>query len=284
MTINHTVENSYLPRPARISRVIEENSQIKTFVLAFADSEFNRSFSYRPGQFMMVSIPHCGEAPISFSSTPSRPGTIQLSVRKAGRLTDAMHQLGAGAMVGLRGPFGRPFPLDRIIGRDLLFVAGGIGLAPLRSVINYCLDQENSYGRVTILYGSRTPDDIAFKRDLDLWREHPRAACRLTVDQARPGWDGPVGVVTDLLAAIEISPANTVALVCGPPLMIRFVLARLSRMGLKEKNIITTLERQMKCGLGICGHCHMDGQLVCVDGPVYTMAQLLELDVMELHP
>ncbi|MCF6290289.1 MAG: FAD/NAD(P)-binding protein [Desulfobacterales bacterium] len=284
MTINHTIENSYLPRPARISEVIEENSRIKTFVLSFADQELNRSFSYRPGQFMMVSIPHCGEAPISFSSTPSRPGTIQLSVRRAGRLTDAMHQLGTGAMVGLRGPFGRPFPLDRIIGRDLLFVAGGIGLAPLRSVINYCLDQDNSYGRLTILYGSRTPDDIAFKRDLDLWRQHPRATCLLTVDQTRPGWDGPVGVVTGLLDAIEVTPANTVALVCGPPLMIRFVLARLSRIGLKEKNIITTLERQMKCGLGICGHCHMDGQLVCVDGPVYTMAQLLELDVMELHP
>ena len=284
MTINHSIENSYLPQPAIIAEVIEENSQIKTFVLAFVDQELNRSFSYQPGQFMMVSVPHCGEAPISFSSTPSRPGTIHLSVRKAGKLTDAMHQLGPGAVVGLRGPFGHPFPLDKTIGRDLLFLAGGIGLAPLRSVINYCLDQDNSYGHATILYGSRTPDDIAFKKDLDKWREHPKATCLLTVDQAQPGWDGPVGVVTTLLDAIEVTPANTVALVCGPPLMIRFVLARLSRMGLKEKNIITTLERQMKCGLGICGHCHMDGQLVCVDGPVYTMAQLLDMDVMELHP
>ncbi|MDA8164276.1 MAG: FAD-binding oxidoreductase, partial [Desulfobacteraceae bacterium] len=159
-----------LPHPARIDEVIVENSQIKTFVLSFVDQR--QDFSYRPGQFMMVSVPHCGEAPISISSTPTRPGAIHLSVRRAGRLTEALHASGAGGVVGLRGPYGRPFPLEAAAGKDLLFVAGGIGLAPLRSVVNHCLDAGHG-GRLEILYGSRTPDDIAFRADLAAWERRP---------------------------------------------------------------------------------------------------------------
>lgn len=277
-------ENSYLPLPAEITEIIVENSQIKTFVLRFADPAANRDFAYLPGQFMMVSIPHFGEAPISFSSTPTRPGTIHLSVRRAGTLTAAMHDLEPGAIIGLRGPFGKPFPLEKINGRDLLFVAGGIGLAPLRAAINYCLDQGDDYGRKVILYGSRTPADIAFKADLDEWQQRDDCTCILTVDEAGPDWDGHVGVVTTLLDDIDLEAGQAVALLCGPPLMIRFVLAKLSRSGFKENNIITTLERHMKCGVGACGHCHMDDKLICIDGPVFTHAQLVELEVMELQP
>ncbi|MGV1099808.1 FAD/NAD(P)-binding protein [Thiovibrio sp. JS02] len=272
----------YLPRQARIDEIVRENSQIKTFVLSFVDQERNRSFSYQSGQFMMVSLPHLGEAPISFSSTPTRPGSIQLSVRRAGRLTRALHEMEVGGRVGLRGPYGRPFPLAELVGHDLIFVAGGIGLAPLRSVVNACLDEREKYGRLTVLYGSRTPSDLAFSADLGLWSQSPGFDCRLTVDATEPGWGGAVGVVTNLLAETDISPEKTVALVCGPPMMIRAVLRLLSEKGLPDAQIITTMERHMKCGVGICRHCHLEGKLVCVDGPVFTLAELRRLSIMEL--
>jgi len=274
--------NIYLPRPVRIDAIIAENSQIKTFVLSFTEQEQQQGFSYLPGQFLMVSIPHCGEAPISISSPPSRPGTVHLSVRQAGLLTNAMHALKPGDIIGLRGPYGKPFALDELAGRDLLFVAGGIGLAPLRSVINQLLDRGHE-GRIEILYGSRTPEDIAFKEDLAAWDAMDKVTCRLTVDSAEPGWNGAVGVVTTLLPQVEIAPQTSVALVCGPPLMIRFVMAELSAKGYADERIITTMERHMKCGVGACGHCHMDDRLVCVDGPVFSLAELRGRDVTELR-
>lgn len=275
-------DNIYLPHPARIIRVIEENSQIKTFALAFTDPRHHDSFAYRPGQFMMVSVPGHGEAPISISSTPTRAGSFELSVRQAGALTTAMHALQPGDLLGLRGPYGKPFPLASLKGRDLLLVAGGIGLAPLRSVINFCLDRREEYGAITLLYGSRSPQDVAFQADLKTWQEAEAMTCLLTVDTTGPGWQGNIGVVTTLLGRISPNLARTSALVCGPSLMIRFVLAELSRMGLKDDDIITTLERHMKCGVGICRHCHMDQTLVCVDGPVFSLAQLRTLQGTEL--
>ena len=261
----------YLPQMARIKNIVRENPQIKTFVLCFVDEDFNSSFSYEPGQFMMVSVPHCGEAPISFSSTPTRPGNIELSVRLAGKLTGAMHELREGDLVGLRGPCGKPFAMDELSGRNLLFVAGGIGLAPLRGVINYCLDK-GGYGKITLLYGSRAPDDIAFSADINSWREQG-VDCRLSVDRAAKGWNGHVGVVTTLLAGLEIESPKS-SLLCGPPVMIKFCLPKLSQMGFTDKEIITTMERHMKCGIGVCGHCYLDNKLVCVDGPVFNLAQL----------
>ncbi len=273
------IENCYLPHPARIREVIEENSQIKTFVVCFIDEEFRENFSYQPGQFLMLSVPHQGEAPISISSTPTRPGDIHLSVRVAGRLTRALHGLKTGDCIGLRGPYGRPFPVSDLAGKDLLFVAGGIGLAPLRSLINYCLDKGNQFGRKTILYGSRLPSDIAFHIDLEEWRQRPDVACHLTVDQSEPGWQGPVGVVTTLWEQADIRPENTAALVCGPPLMIKFVLADLKRFCFDDQAIITTMERYMKCGVGICGHCYFDDKLVCLDGPVFSYDQIRHIQI-----
>ena len=277
-----TDENIYLPYPARIMRVIEENAQIKTFELAFTNPFKNDSFSYRPGQFMMVSIPHEGEAPISIASTPTRPGSLELSVRKAGKLTAAMHAMREGELVGLRGPYGRPFPVEALQGRDLVFVAGGIGLAPLRSLISYALDKREEFGTITLLYGSRSPHDIAFSADLTAWQEQAGVNCLLTVDVAAPGWAGHVGIVTTLLDKIAPAPSRATALVCGPSVMIRAVLAEFTRMGFADDHIITTLERHMKCGVGICRHCHMDSTLVCVDGPVFTLAQLRRLGATEL--
>lgn len=279
MKKNH---NDYHPYPARILRVIEENSQIKTFELAFNDLERNTDFSYLPGQFMMVSVPHYGEAPISIASTPTKPGVIELSVRKAGTLTTAMHAMKQGDALGLRGPYGKPFPLETIKGRDLVFIGGGIGLAPLRSLINYCRDHGNEYGKITLLYGSRSPEDIAFSADLATWQDTQSVKCLLSVDSAGPDWHGHVGLVTTLLDQITPDPASSSAIVCGPSIMIRFVLAALSRMGFADDNIITTLERHMKCGIGVCRHCHMDNTLICADGPVFSLAQLRGLQGTEL--
>ncbi len=274
------MNNMYLPHKAKIEEIVRENPQIKTFMLRFADEDYNRSFRYGPGQFMMVSVPHCGEAPISFSSTPTRPGAIDLSVRLVGKLTGALHEMRPGDQVGLRGPYGTPFNMEELKGRNLLFVAGGIGLAPLRGVINYCLDQ-GGYGQITLLYGSRSPDDIAFTADIAAWRQKG-VDCQLTVDVVTEGWEGPVGVVTTLLPGLAIESPRT-ALVCGPPIMIRFLLLQLSKMGFADREIITTLERHMKCGVGVCGHCHLDNRLVCVVGPVFDLARLKELRVEELE-
>lgn len=280
--MQHIKTDLYLPWPARIDEVIEENSQIKTFVLSFTDKEYNDSFSHEPGQFMMVSIPHCGEAPISISSAPGSRGKIHLSVRRAGKLTGAMHSLGKGAIVALRGPYGRSFPVKNFFGRNLLFLAGGIGLAPLRAVINTCLMSRAEYGQIHILYGSRNPADIAFKEDIAGWQNTSDTQCLLTVDVGDAAWQGHVGVVTELLDQVETPPEKTTAFVCGPPLMIRSVLAALSSKGYKDDQVLTTLERHMKCGVGICRHCHMDDKLVCLDGPVFFLAELRRHHVMEL--
>ena len=273
----------YLPRQAIIKEIIDENSQIKTFALSFVDQEHNTNFSYQPGQFMMVSIPHCGEAPISFSSTPARKDIIRLSVRKAGMLTSAMHELEEGTIIGLRGPYGTPFPMDYLLTRDLLFIAGGIGLAPLCSVINSCLCDPDYSGQISILYGSRTPADIAFMGEINFWRQNQNTKCLLTVDQATSDWNGNTGVVTTLFEQAEINPEKQTAVICGPPMMIKAALIELKEIGFNDNDIITTLERHMKCGVGVCRHCHMDSKLVCVDGPVFTLAQLKELDVMEIR-
>ncbi len=276
-----TITDIYLPRQARVKQVVVENSQISTFVLVFSDSQYNEAFRYQPGQFMMVSLPHCGEAPISISSPPTRPGTIHLSVRRAGKLTNAMHGLRVGDSIGLRGPYGRPFPMKQLRERDLLFVAGGIGLAPLRAVINGCLDQRDQFGTITVLYGSRNPSDIAFQDDLALWQKQG-VDCRLTVDTAETGWDGAVGLVTSLMDELKPELSRSTALICGPPLMFRAVLGRLTTMGFRDEQVLTTMERHMKCGVGICRHCHMDGKLACVDGPVFSLAELRQLKILEL--
>jgi len=272
--------NAYLPRQAYIKRIIKENSTVKTLECVFEDEIFNTDFTYLPGQFMMLSVPHCGEAPISLSSSPTQPGSFDLSIRKAGKLTGAVHDLRTGDMVGVRGPYGRPFPMDDLRGHNLLFVAGGIGMAPLRSAIRFCLDKAEDYGDITVLYGCKHPHEICFNSDLAGWRQSGLVRCLLTVDEGNRDWDGRVGLVTGLLDEVDLDGANDKAIVCGPGVMIRFVLQRLEAMGFHDTNMITTLERHMKCGIGICGHCHFEGKMVCTDGPIFTRAELPDLEVL----
>ncbi len=270
-------DNLYLPRQARVEKIVQQNSLVRTFDLAFIDPILETDFSYQPGQFMMLSVPHCGEAPFSFSSAPTRGNGFSLSIRKVGRLTTALQEIRVGDTVAVRGPFGRPFPLEELAGRDLLFVAGGIGMAPLRSVIEFCIDRRGDFGDITVLYGCRTPEDICFQEDFRHWSGAGLLTALLTVDAPFPGWQGQVGLVTDLLVPAVVG-RNTTALVCGPGIMIRFVVEKLRSLGLADGDILTTLERHMKCGVGICGHCHCDDKMICTDGPVFHVSELPDLE------
>jgi len=267
-------DNLYLPRAAEITRVRPLTATEKLFELRLLDG---KDLGHRPGQFIELSILGIGEAPISVTSSPTRKGSFELAVRATGNVTNALHRAEPGTFVGIRGPFGNGFPMDKIVGRDLLFVAGGIGLFPLRSAINYVLDNRNSYGRVIILFGSRRPSEQLFLEEIAAWRQSNAVEYHETVDREEPGWKGNVGVITTLFPKIQIDPARTTAIIVGPPVMYRFVVAECLKKGLKETDVIVSLERRMKCGVGKCGHCQIDNVLVCQDGPVFTIGQLQSL-------
>lgn len=270
-------KNELLPKPAVIREIVTETHDIKTFTITFSDPAVQEAFRYRPGQFVEISVLGVGEAPISITSTPSRPGFIELSIKRVGQVTEAIHRLNVGDVVGVRGPYGNGFPVEEAIGHDLLFVAGGIGLAPLRSLINYVFDNREKYGRVKILYGARAPGDIVFAREMERWAEEPDTEVLITVDRGDAGWRGNVGLVTTLIPRIELAPATFTAFVCGPPVMIPAVINELLRLGFAEDRIISTLENYMKCGIGKCGHCLLGGKYLCVEGPVFRYTEMKKL-------
>lgn len=272
--------NVYLPKRAIVKDIVQQNELVRTLHIAFEDEIYNKDFIYQSGQFMMLSMPHCGEAPISFSSSPSRPGSFSLSVRRVGKLTNSVFELRPGDMVGVRGPYGRPFPMNDLAGRNLIFTAGGIGMAPLRSVIEFCTDNRGNYGDITVLYGCKSPGDFCFREELQNWDKAGLIKTHFTVDEACDEWNGCVGLVTSLLDRVEIQDNSTKALVCGPGVMIRFVFERLIAMGLPKSEIITTLERHMKCGVGICGNCHYEEKMICTDGPVFAGSEISNLETL----
>ena len=265
----------YQPQISEIARVEEETPDTRTYFLA-ADGIAWRD-AYRPGQFVELSVFGAGEAPFCLSQSPTRADYIEVTVRRTGAVTNQLDSYDAGDHVGLRGPFGNGFPFERARGMDLIFVGGGIGLPPLRSLINYVLDRRSDYGDVKVFYGARTPADRVYKNELAEWRRSPDLSLVETVDRAEDGWDGHVGVVTRLLKGLAVHPASTLAFTCGPPVMLKFVMAELVGLGLPASNIVTTLERYMKCGVGKCGHCCVGHHYICVDGPVYNLDQIQRL-------
>jgi sulfhydrogenase subunit gamma (sulfur reductase) len=271
------VANIYLPHTAFIKKIKEETVDIKTFTLCFKEEELKNKFTFRPGQFVLVSVFNCGEAPFSISSSPEVAGEIQLSIKKAGLLTGEIHSLQEGDEICMRGPYGNGFSLERLYGSNLLFIGGGIGLAPLRSLIQYVFAKKSDFGGATILYGARTPEDIVFKEELNKWSRENEAEVLITVDRGDSGWKGNTGPVTHLWEKIEISPTNTKAVICGPPVMIPYVVFDLLKMGFAEEDIISTLERNMKCGVGKCGHCTLGSRFACIDGPVFTYNEMKKL-------
>ncbi len=267
-------ESLYRPYPCTVESIDDLTPTEKLFRLVRADG---KDFAHKPGQFMQVSILGAGEAPISVSSSPTRGKHLDLGIRKAGTLTGIMHdELKPGDTIGIRGPFGRWFDTDAMQGKDLLLISGGCGLAPMRSLIQYCEDRRDEFRNVTILYGAKSPQDILYKGELLEWQKSDTLDCRYTVDSVTEGtcWDGNVGLITTLIPPLKVSPKRTVAVVIGPPVMYRYVIAELHQKGLDDDQIVVSLERHMKCGVGKCGHCTIDHLYVCLDGPVFWLNQV----------
>jgi NAD(P)H-flavin reductase len=271
--------NPHIPEPARIVRTYYLTEDVKFFQVRIAEMEKALSFKYRPGQFAMISVLGAGEAPFSISSTPSRPGLLEFCIRKAGIVTNSIFKLKENGPIGVRGPYGNGFPIEKMIKKDVLIVMGGLGAAPLRSVLLYCLDNRDQFQRVILLHGAKRPDEMIFRDEFFALKERDDLECLLTVDEDDTGkWKGKIGVVTALFPHLkEIDPSNTYALVCGPPVMYKFVLRELVNMDIPKHQILMTLERRMKCGVGKCGHCAIDYIYTCIDGPVFTYWDVLHM-------
>ncbi|MDD5095373.1 MAG: FAD/NAD(P)-binding protein [Dehalococcoidia bacterium] len=237
-----------------------------------------RELGNKPGQFVEVSVLGIGEAPISVSSSPTQKGSFQLVVRNAGNVTRAIHNLKPGDKLGIRGPFGTNFPVEGTMkGKDIIFVCGGLGLAPVRSAINYVMDNRKNYGNVTILYGCRNPVERLFINEVKNWASKDRVTYTETVDRGDENWKGNVGVITTLMTDMSVDPGKTVAIVCGPPVMYKFAIMSLYKTGMTADNIYVSLERHMKCGVGKCGHCQINGLYACQEGPVFKYADVAEV-------
>ena len=271
-------KNIYLPEVAVLDRVVDDIPEVKTFYWRFenpaAQAEFKR---FRPGQFAQISLFGVGEFPASLPPSPTEEKTF-FTIRQVGSCTSALHQLKEGDHFAVRGPYGNGFPMEEYYGKNLVFVAGGIGLIPLRSCIVYALEHRQKFQRIQVFYGAKTPGELMYVANFREWKEKG-LECYLTVDRGGQEWTGNVGVVGSLfkIPGVTIPVDNTVAFVCGPPIMFRFVIKDLLALGFQERNIVSTLERYMKCGVGKCGHCCIGVAYICVDGPVFTYEQIKRL-------
>ena len=274
--------NLYIPKIAVIQKIIDETPDTKTFRVAFADTEYAKTFSWEPGQFVEVTVFGAGEMPIGFASSPLEKSFIELTIVDRGKVSGAMHGLKEGDSVGIRGPLGNCWPLDQVKGMDLLIISGGCGLAPLRPAIFQILANRADYGELWILYGARTPADRDFTYDLDEWAKRKDVHVLQTVDIGDKTWQGNVGVVTTLLDGVKLGGSNAVAFTCGPPIMIKFATLELLKRGFSEDRVVTSLERYMKCGVGKCGHCCVNHVYLCTEGPVFTYADIKQLPEGEL--
>jgi len=268
-------KSPYEPRVAKIVEMRKFTDAETYYRFEFADGE---GIEYAPGQFMEVSVYGVGEAPISICSGAGRRSDLEMCVRSVGDVTRALAAMSVGDTVGLRGPFGNGFDMDRAAGKDLLFVAGGLGLAPSRSFILTALQQREKFGEVTILYGARTPRDLLFGDDLEDWAKRDDCNFLVTVDRGDETWSGHTGVITTLFRKLpKVDPANTLAFIIGPPVMFKFAVLEALSMRLRKANIFCSLERRMKCGLGKCGHCQIRNVYVCQEGPIFSYAEVTRL-------
>ncbi len=271
--------NLYEPHLVKIAGLVDETPDTRTFRLEFLDPEVARTFDFRTGQFGEYSAFGAGECTFCIASSPTRRGYIECSFKTVGKATTALRDLNVGDTMGFRGPYGNHFPLERMEGSSLVFIAGGIGLAPVRSVIWNALDLRDRFKDVTIVYGARSVSDLVYKRELEEWAARPDVTLRQTVDPGgeTPGWTGDVGFVPAIVEKAAPSATNAFAVVCGPPVMIKFTLPVLKKLGFAEDRIYTTLENRMKCGIGKCGRCNIGPVYVCKDGPVFTAEEMAKL-------
>ena len=271
------MNETLIPYAGVVTKITDQTPDVKTFRVEAPEG--GKLFEHLPGQCAMLSVPGISEAMISITSSPTNKEYMEFSVKKCGCLTEWLHAMEEGQMITVRGPYGRHFPVDdELAGKNLVFVAGGIGLAPLRSVINYVRDNRDKYGRVDIIYGSRSKEDLVYYDEIvNEWMNEPDFHVHLTIDREQENWNGHVGFVPNYIAEVGLNPVNTCALMCGPPIMIKFSLPNLVQAGFEKTQIFTTMELRMKCGIGKCGRCNIGNKYVCKDGPVFRFDQLDEL-------
>lgn len=266
--------NPYLPDMATVIETIQETPNIMTFRVRLDDEEKMQQFSFKPGQVGQLSVFGVGEATFVINSPPTRMDYLQFSVMRVGEVTEALHKLRTGDKVGVRAPLGNYFPYEQWKGKDVFFIGGGIGMAPIRTILLYLLDNRQDYGTLSLLYGARSPQDMAYSYELPEWTSRPDLNTMLTIDNACDNWGHCVGLIPNVLLERAPKPENCVAVLCGPPIMIRFTLQALKKLNFPDEQIFTTLERRMKCGVGICGRCNLGEKYICVDGPVFSYAEL----------
>lgn len=257
-------ENPYLPVEAKIEKIIDETSNIKTFVL-----KPSRKIKFETGQFIQLTIPGIGEAPFTPSSSPYQTEKIEITIMKVGLLTGKLHEMREGEIVGIRGPYGRGYPFDDFYNKEVLILGGGVGMAPLRSLLLSLLKKVDKFRRIVLCYGTRTPEDVVYKDAFPEWKKKRKLEILRSVDKATPGWEETEGLVTVLLDKVKMDLKNSVAVVCGPPIMMKFGTLKLLDLGYQPENIYLSMEKNMSCGLGKCGHCALGKYYVCKDGPVF---------------
>ncbi|MCX5780976.1 MAG: FAD/NAD(P)-binding protein [Firmicutes bacterium] len=268
------LENPLVPSIVEVFEIVNETPDVKSF---YVKSEAGVPFNVMPGQLAMVSLLPVGEGMFSVSWQEENE-YLQFAIKRVGLMTDELHTIDVGQKIGVRGPYGNGFPVEECKGKDMLFIAGGIGLAPLRSFIKYCFKHREDYGKIQIVYGSRSYNDLCFKDELfNLWPQEKDTEVFVTIDNPEAAWDGHVGFVPSYLEELNPNPAGQIAVTCGPPIMIKFVLQALEKMGYQDQQVITTLEMRMKCGIGKCGRCNIGSEYICLDGPVFNLAQLRHL-------
>ncbi len=266
---------AFTPELFVIKRVRKETED--TFTIELAAENGETSFHFKPGQFNMLYVHGCGEVPISICGNPDRPDKLVHTIRMVGAVTRAIRRLKIGDMLGVRGPYGSHWPIEKAEGKDIVVAAGGIGLAPLRPIVYHILNNREKYKRISILYGTRMPSDIIFLKELESLRGRFDVDLYVTVDRADKKWMGNVGVVTTLIKKANFDPANTTAFLCGPEIMMRYTAIALQQQELAPNNIYVSLERNMKCGVGLCGHCQYTGKIICKDGPVFNYDSVKDL-------
>ncbi len=272
-------KNIYLPYLMKVEKITDEAPGVRTFKLKFVNDEDSNRFNFAAGQFGEYSIFGVGESTFCIASSPTRKGFIECTFRQAGKVTSALSNCEEGSIIGFRGPYGNTFPIDQWKGKSLLFVAGGIALPPMRCVIWNTLDLRENFKDITIVYGARSVNDLVYKHELEEWNNRSDVRLITTVDPGgeTPDWKGEIGFVPSVLEKVAPSSQDTIAIVCGPPVMIKFTFPVLYKLGFTDENIFTTLENRMKCGFGKCGRCNVGEVYVCKDGPVFTGKQLKEL-------
>ncbi len=267
----------YVPEIATITKIEQMSPTEKLFDIKIDNPENQKTFDFLPGQFVELTVFGLGEAPFSIPSSPNNKDCFQLCIRDAGNVSGALHRMKPGDKIGIRGPFGKGyFPFEKMKGKDVMIVAGGLGLAPVMSLIHTILEDRESYKRLVIIYGSVDPENILFKKDIEDWKERDDIELCLTVDNPDQSWQEEVGVCTNLIPGINCSP-DSYAVVCGPPVMYKFVVSEFEKKCIKPENIFLSLERRMECGVGKCNHCHVGNKLSCIDGPVFSLWEIRNL-------